>query len=321
MNQLVSVIMPAYNAEKFLPGSLASALAQSYRPLEIVVVDDGSSDGSVAVARSFGAPVTVVAQQNGGPGSARNRGIRESRGSYLAFLDADDLWSPDKIEKQVAVFEGRPDLGLLYTGYRRFLEGDPKAGDPVQVKPVSGRLFGPLYHGRLPIATSTVMLRRSALEKAGLFDEQPGIQGAEDFDLWLRMAQVSEVASLPELLAFYRRSFGGHNRSNIERAYSSSELVRTKHEASFLAEHGGTAQDLEAIRRACHFSHGLTYFDLRNFPEARRFFLSSLKIRPFNGKALAYLLLTLLGKGTLERLKQNRLLSGLKTTMLSGGKK
>ena len=112
---LVSVVIPAYNDEGFLAATIESVLAQTYRPLEVVVVDDGSSDGTVALARSFGDPVRVVEQENKGPAGARNTGFAAARGSIIALLDADDLWMPKRLEACVDLLQSDPTLGFVTT--------------------------------------------------------------------------------------------------------------------------------------------------------------------------------------------------------------
>ena len=107
---LVSCTVPVYNGERFLRDAVSSIIAQSHKAFEVIVVDDGSTDGTSAVARSFPEQVRYVRQENAGPAAARNRGVTEARGRFLAFLDADDLWLPDKLARQIAMLEGDPTI-------------------------------------------------------------------------------------------------------------------------------------------------------------------------------------------------------------------
>lgn len=120
MHPAVSVVIPCYNGEAYLAETLRSALGQTHPVMEIIVVDDGSTDGSADLASSFGDSVRVVRQQNGGEGSARNRGVLEARGELIAFLDADDLWHPRKIERQTAYLDEHPDIGAVTTDVAKF---------------------------------------------------------------------------------------------------------------------------------------------------------------------------------------------------------
>ena len=119
---LVSVIIPAYNSADFIDEALKSVFDQTYKDLEIIVVDDGSTDDTRAVLEKYGDRVNYHYQDNNGPASARNRGIKLARGKYIAFLDADDLWLPTKLEKQVALFKNRENLGFVTTGVCSFDE-------------------------------------------------------------------------------------------------------------------------------------------------------------------------------------------------------
>src|SRR5262249_49148666 len=116
----VSVVIPAYNCAPLVREAIASALAQTAPPFEILVIDDGSTDDSRALIAEFGSPVRYVWKPNGGVSSARNRGLAEARGDLIAFLDADDLWHPDKLRRQVEVLLERPELGMLGTGIIRW---------------------------------------------------------------------------------------------------------------------------------------------------------------------------------------------------------
>ena len=113
---LVSVVIPNYNYARFLPEAIDSVLAQTYGQIEIIVVDDGSTDDSREILDGYGDRVTVIFQQNAGVSAARNNGVSRSRGEYLAFLDADDAWLPAKIERQIAAFRGDEEIGLVHVG-------------------------------------------------------------------------------------------------------------------------------------------------------------------------------------------------------------
>ncbi len=155
---LISVIIPVFNGEKYLAAAIRSVLAQDYRPIQVIVVDDGSTDNSATVARSFD-QVEYHFQNHGGVATALNTGIYAAKGSFIAFLDADDLWMEGKLNKQIAAFEDDPDLSIVLGGVEQFREIAPD-GTSVSLG---------TFKGYLKI---TMLIRRSALFKVGMFDPQ-----------------------------------------------------------------------------------------------------------------------------------------------------
>ncbi len=192
----VSVIVPAYNAQATLAAALRSALQQSRPPLEVLVVDDGSADDTAAVAETFGSKVRLIRQQNGGPGSARNTGIRAARGTWIGLLDADDTWLPTKLEHQLAL-DGDDRIGIIAC-----LSDKPGQACPPEIG------FDQLWSNNL-LVNSTVLLRRAAWEAAGSYDEARALISVEDYNLWLRIAAADwRILTLQEILARYTRGVG-----------------------------------------------------------------------------------------------------------------
>jgi glycosyltransferase involved in cell wall biosynthesis len=237
---LVSVVIPTHNSATFIAEALNGVFAQTYRRFEVIVIDDGSSDNTRAVLEAFGDRIRYVHQDNRGPAAARNAGIRISRGEFVCFLDADDAWTPNKLESQVRFMETHSDVGLL------FADAEECEGVTLQ-KPsiLATMIFGAdaLSQQPLPeafrklvvenfVPTSTVMARMSCLAKAGLFDEE--LQNAEDRDMWLRLAATSEVACVPRVLAT-KRSHGANISFRTERALRSRIKVWDKARRDFPA--------------------------------------------------------------------------------------
>lgn len=216
----VSVIIPNYNYGRFLRESVESVLAQTYSCGEIIVVDDGSQDESLSVLEGFGDRVKVVRQQNRGVGCARNEGARIATGDLLAFLDADDIWYPTKIERQVRMFEADSDLGLVTCGMEEFAPDGKIIGLYLEGK--SGWCkeaflrFEPVVAG----PGSTSLVRRSVFESVGGFDERKELHPSEDWEISYRISTVAKIGFLPEVLVGYRNHGGnGHLRINrFERA-------------------------------------------------------------------------------------------------------
>ena len=161
-NPLVSVIIPVYNGERYLAEAIESVLAQTYRPLEIIVVDDGSTDGSAEVAKRFGSPVRYCFQPNSGAGAARNQGADLARGSFLAFLDADDIWLADKLALQIAAFDADPKMDMVFGHVRQF--HSPELLDERARK--NTRYAAEIMQGYAP---GTLLIKRDAFFRAGPF--------------------------------------------------------------------------------------------------------------------------------------------------------
>ena len=187
---LVSVIIPVYNGARFLRAALESVFAQTYRPIEVIVVDDGSSDESGVIAESF-PEVNYIRQENQGVAAARNKGIETARGEFFAFLDQDDLWTPEKLQVQVEHLLNNPELGYTLTQQQYFLE--PGVTLPVWFRK---ELLTSVHTGWV---LGTVVVRRTAFEQVGNF--ATGYSAANDSD-WFFRAKAAEVpmAVLPDLL-------------------------------------------------------------------------------------------------------------------------
>ena len=209
---LVSVVIPAYNAAAFLREAIESVLAQTYRPLEVIVVDDGSTDDTAAIAESFGPPVRCIRQANARQAAARNRGIREAAGEWLAFLDADDTWDKEKLAKQVARLQRDPSLGLVYSSVLEVdASGRPGAYRPARLR---GRAWREVLLG-LPsggVCGSTFVVPRRVLDVVGLFDES--LAPCEDTDLLWRVARAFPIDFVDEPLVRYR-VHGGNDHWNV----------------------------------------------------------------------------------------------------------
>ena len=207
----VSVIIPTYQHAHFVGQAVESVLAQTYKDYEIIVVDDGSTDNTCEVLAEFGDRITVIYQENRGLSAARNTGIRASKGQYVAFLDADDIWLPEKLEKQIPLFERDESVGLVSSdmfffdenGLRMHKNGlRPETGFD-WVPPKSGMVYSTLFVQNY-ILMPTVVVRRCCFDDVGFFDEE--LSSYEDHDMWLRIAKNWAVDYVNEPLAMYRLS-------------------------------------------------------------------------------------------------------------------
>ena len=204
---LVSAVIPVHNGERYLRETLESVFAQTYSPLEVIVVDDGSTDGSAGIIDSYGDRLVAVRQENLGVGGARNAGMTRAGGRFVAFCDHDDRWRPKKIEKQVAALLADDGLGLVHTDVLHYDHERAVFVGPLDTEAEPHRLAGNCYERLLldnQIYNSSVMVRASILQQVGLCD--PEIRGntVQDYDLWLRIAKHSRFAFLDEPLTVFR---------------------------------------------------------------------------------------------------------------------
>lgn len=200
----ISVIVPAYNAEKTILETVRSIQAQTFSDFELIVINDGSKDGTVQVLEGIHDPrLKVFSYENGGLPVARNRGIDRSIGQYLSFVDADDLWTPDKLETQLAALQQNPAAGVAYSwtvlvdDQGNFLYKP----DPIYYQ---GNIYARMLTGNFISSGSNILVRRDLVEAAGEFD--PTLKSAEDWDYYLRLAQRTEFALVPKYQILYRRS-------------------------------------------------------------------------------------------------------------------
>jgi len=186
MSALVSIVIRTYNRSAIVAGAIESALSQTYRPLEIIVVDDGSTDGTGAVVQRYGDRVRYIRQAHAGVAPALNSGIRQARGAYVAFLDDDDLWRERMVERTVKSLEAAGDgVGVAYVGSRYFVGNDTdRLFDPGWTGR-SGDIFDALIENNF-IPINAVLIKKRCLEAVGGCDD--GLRGYEDWDLFLRIA-------------------------------------------------------------------------------------------------------------------------------------
>jgi glycosyltransferase involved in cell wall biosynthesis len=211
----VSIIVPTYQCGQFLSQAIESVLAQTYKNYEIIIVDDGSTDNTQEVINRYShlENIKIVRQSNQGPAAARNRGIKLSSGEYIAFLDADDLWLPTKLEKQIIFLEQHPLADMVYCDAYIFSGNFTWKKTLFNISPpASENVFERLFQlNFIPILT--VVLRRNIFKTSGFFDES--IIGPEDYDLWLRICQSKSIAFIQEPLAKYRVSAGQITKQKI----------------------------------------------------------------------------------------------------------
>ncbi len=237
----VSVIIPTYNRAVLVQEAVASVLAQSRRDFELLVVDDASTDGTEAALATFAARLRWMRlERRGGVSAARNVGIRAARGEWLAFLDSDDLWLPEKLARQMAYLAANPDLLSCQTE-ETWVRRGVRVNQPLTHLKVGGRIFFPSLE-RCLVSPAAVILHRRLLERHGGFDED--LPAAEDYDLWLRLTWRYEVGLLPEPLIIKR---GG--RPDQLSGQWGLDRYRIRALTKLLADPGLPAAEARAARR------------------------------------------------------------------------
>ena len=197
---LVSVVIPCYNAERFLAETIESALAQTYRPIEVIVVDDGSSDNTAQIAQSY--PTRFITQKNGGVSAARNNGIRQSRGKYILFLDHDDRLLPQAVEIGVDLLERNPDCPMAVGEHRYIGPNGEALGHSGKCATGRDPYLMLLEHNFVETPCSALH-RRSSFSSVGMFDET--LHGAEDHELYLRIARSGTIIAHDHQVSEYRQ--------------------------------------------------------------------------------------------------------------------
>lgn len=270
MNPLVSVIIPAYNAARYLPACLDSVLAQTFSHVEILLVDDGSQDDTVAVLAPYRQRIRYFGQANRGVYAARNRGIREARGQYIAFLDADDLWCPGKTQAQVDVLEQFPEYGAIHSDTSLIDSSGRilKIATHPNRQSINGRVFEEFFASNMAvILLSSVMIRKSCFEKTGLFDERYPV--VQDYAFFLRLAWHYPIYFIRQPLVHYRVTPGSLSRRNAVENVSVRELLLRE----FIGEHGNYFQGHPHLLKrkwiSFHYETGLLLFHTRHFKESR----------------------------------------------------
>jgi len=281
--ELVSVVIPAHNNGAFVPQAIESVLAQSYRHHEIIVVDDGSTDNTRETLKPYLGRITYIFQDNRGPAVARNRGVRHSQGAYIAFLDADDVWLEDKLDRQMQFFREHKDVGLVFGE----LEHWPENGKSIPTERFAGS--GNVEHSNSGvilkdafklllescyILTSTVVMSRECINEVGVFDES--LKAEEDRDLWLRVARKYPIGKIEPILVRKR----GHER-NFSLKYKLFLEWRIRVFEPIVDDPGPlNDRDLVALRKqlaSLYWQLGVMFLEEENRKEARKQFLTSLQ--------------------------------------------
>ena len=294
MTPLVSIIIPVYNCETYIAEAVNSALVQDYAHKEVIVVNDGSTDGTLNALRRFGNTIRVVDQVNGGPPRARNAGLAVARGDYVAFLDADDIWLQGKLSAQVAHMEANPNVGTCYVTwtvwpadvdgvFRRPTAAQQPLGPATMNAAMSGWIYSRLLFDS-ELLTSTVLIRTSVLHRVGEFDQT--LWNGDDYDFWLRLSQAAQISRLEPAGVLYRVVQGSVSRRT--RPVNDELVVIERALARFgLQDPGGAKVDAARVRRRLDgltFQFGYAHLHQGDPAIAWKSFAQNLRFRPWRPK-------------------------------------
>ncbi|HRP94675.1 MAG TPA: glycosyltransferase [Rhodocyclaceae bacterium] len=305
VRERISVIMPCFNAETFVAEAVDSVLGQTYPNIELIVVDDGSTDGSREILAAYGDRITVIPQSNSGPYHARNLGLRHASGAYVAFLDADDWWRRDFVETMHVALETRPDCALAYCGWQNvgardrsnepFIPRDYETADKLEL----------MLGGGSPWPIHAALVRRAAIDAIGGFRED--LATSLDFELWLRLCVGRRIVRVPEVLAFYRF----HGEAQISAQPWRQAINGWRIKRRFVDEHPEhvTTPGVDAARRLADgvlLKRGYEFFWRRDLVSAQRIFRRSLFVGGWRPQDLRFLLPSLLPASVFRWLVVNR---------------
>ncbi|PZD73235.1 UDP-Glc:alpha-D-GlcNAc-diphosphoundecaprenol beta-1,3-glucosyltransferase WfgD [Acaryochloris thomasi RCC1774] len=216
----VSIIIPAYNSMVFLPETVECVLSQTFSDFELLIVNDGSSDNIIDwTAQQTDPRICLISQENRGAPIARNTGLEQAKGDYIAFLDSDDLWDSTKLEKQVLLLDKNPDIGVAYV-WTRLMDRHGKPLDRVWASKASGHVWKRIAVQDNMIASGSVpLVRRDCFNVVGGFD--PNLRGQQDWDMWVRLASKYRFGLIPEILSFHR-----HHQSSMSRSRSMNDTEK-----------------------------------------------------------------------------------------------
>ncbi len=249
---LVSIIIPTYNRKNKVVEAINSVISQNFENIEILVIDDGSTDGTAEFLTSLGLPITVITKSNGGVSSARNTGIKASKGKYVAFLDSDDLWLPGKVVAQVDFLNNHLEIPLVYTDQYLNINGKNLDQTRFERNAPKDTMLLSAFIDLTPIHTSTVMALRDLFDKVGMFSEELYVH--EDSELWNRVSNHYKLGFITQVLGVYHWQEGAehitspkYRRKFIDEGRKYLRIYRENKKRPLTPEEEKSCEDSEKI--------------------------------------------------------------------------
>ena len=300
---LVSIIIPAYNRAHTIKMTLDSVLNQTYKNYEVIIVDDNSKDNTYEVVKPYLSDNIFYYknEKNLGGGKSRNVGVEHSKGSILAFLDSDDEWLPEKLEKQVNIFMTNEDIALVYTKFYLISETSGKKFVSEETKRLNDD-FKSILCNNFIATTSTIAIRREAFLDINGFDDY--LKTCQDWDLYIRTLKKYKVKGIEEPCVnyyYHTESITG----NAENVINSHIIVNERID-KIIEENNFTPEEIKVIK-SCHAERmAHIYAKFKDFKNARKYFVQALKYDKKNKKALKHLLASCLGDKIYFKLKKTK---------------
>ena len=306
VNGLVSVIIPTYNSVAHIRQTIDAVLAQTHPHVELIVVDDGSTDNTRAVLAEYGEKLRLVVQSNQGVCRARNAGLALARGEFICFLDHDDVWYPEMIALQLKAFGVDADVGCVYANYTHWYSdavgqyadpGELRARCPMDSE-LDASMSGWIYHLLLidcHVQTSAAMIRSEVFRQCGAFDES--LPYSEDWDLWLRISRKFQFRKLKNISVLYRQVEGQGSRTARDVDYRTRLLEKAVATWGLRSPDGTGLARRDFIRQLAiyHVDYGMGWVQAGQPGRGARSFLRALRLNPAQPKPLVYLVLSMFG--------------------------
>lgn len=286
----VSIIVPVLNGASYIPKAIETVLAQSWEDFELIIVDDGSTDGTAAVVHTYDDErIRYFYQPNRGLSAARNSGIRMARGGWLAFLDCDDFWHPEKLAAQLDVARRVPEAGLVYcAASSTTMDGEVVCEIPALIE---GAVLPELLRGnRVAGSASSAMVRREVFDRVGIFDEE--LRCSEDWDMWLRVAAVTTIARVETPLVCCRNTPGSLGKKIAVLRDSNLKILSR----AFDTYASGFRQLRRRAHAVVHLTAAINYQEMGAFAEARAELLRAAGFQPLSVRLYWRLARALLGR-------------------------
>ena len=293
-SKLISAVIPTHNRENILIDALNSVQQQTFRPIELIVVDDGSVDNTKAIVQKWSKKykedssfsVRYVFQANKGANAARNKGIAVATGEFIAFLDSDDKWLPDKLEKQMVIFQQDPTIGDVYCGLYHVDMKDGKRLNEVHLDYPTGWLLPKLLIHDVTAPTSCHVIKKQCFEEIGLFDET--LPARQDWDMWIRVSSKYKIGCVQEILVEQREHGGKRVRANPMNEIRAAKYIYEKY--TYLRRQFPIWTSL-AARSSMYRRRGRVYFHRRlSYRKAVGMQLLAICVWPLNFDSYAALL-------------------------------
>ncbi len=293
----VSVIIPTYNRANLVTKAIDSVLEQTFKDLEIIVIDDGSKDQTQEVLKSYQNKILYLYQENQGRASARNRGLEIAQGKYIAFLDSDDFWKPEKLHRQLHFFEQHPHYGVVATQcIVHVVDENLQTLKYVQGEEVHYELTYEKIFQRPFIKTPSVLIKRQCFEEIGNFNEYYRL--LEDIDIWLRLARKYHIGFINEPLTVYTRGHEKEKRDSLEARINRLQISEKNYDPSLISK-----RVYKKRISSLHAHIGKHYIQRGEIQKGKESLLTALSIDRFNLRAMKQYLFALCKEKILKLLR------------------